>query len=175
MIKLLRTKKWQKIIKKSNLFDVKFYLFAYPDVRAADIDPVEHYVKFGVLEGNNPSKEFNTAYYLSQYADVQESKINPLVHYILFGEKEGRTCNNVTKKETIKLNDEKIYIENDLSQVYKDVANYMGRHFEAKESLNMNNLMTYVKTIDTTNIHIPNIFDAELYLDLYKDLNVIVS
>ena len=93
-MKLFRTKKWQKIITKSNLFDVKFYLFAYSDVRFAGIDPIEHFVKYGASEGRNPSSEFNTSFYLEHYNDVRESGTNPLVHYILYGKEEGRLKNN---------------------------------------------------------------------------------
>ncbi|MCT7583999.1 hypothetical protein N5U55_07730 [Aliarcobacter butzleri] len=90
MIKRLRYKKWKKIIEKSGLFDVKYYLFTYPDVRLKDINPVMHYIKYGANEGRNPNKEFNTSFYLRMYPDVEQSKINPLVHYILFGRAENR-------------------------------------------------------------------------------------
>jgi len=88
MIKTLKNRKWKKIIKKSGLFDIEYYLFTYPDVRRQDINPVEHYIKSGAKEGRNPSKDFDTNFYLTQYKDVKN--INPLVHYILYGKKEKR-------------------------------------------------------------------------------------
>lgn len=90
MIRQFKYKRWIKIIKKSGLFDVDFYLISYPDVRAADIDPVKHYVMFGAGEGRNPSKDFDTNYYYYNNRDVKESCINPLLHFILHGIKEGR-------------------------------------------------------------------------------------
>ena len=34
-----------------NLFDGQFYLRANPDVAAARMDPLEHYLMFGIYEG----------------------------------------------------------------------------------------------------------------------------
>ena len=97
MIKRLRYKKWKKIIEKSGLFDVKYYIFTYRDVRLKDINPIMHYIKYGANEGRNPNKEFDTSFYLTNYLDVKESKMNPLVHYILYGRKENRKINNLKK------------------------------------------------------------------------------
>ncbi|AWB09765.1 Glycosyltransferase, GT2 family [Thermodesulfobium acidiphilum] len=81
------------VIKKSRLFDEIYYLKSYPDVRAADVDPIKHYILFGAKERRNPSPYFQTAFYLDKYPDVAQSGINPLLHYILFGAKEGRWPN----------------------------------------------------------------------------------
>jgi len=81
------------IIKKSGLFDERYYLKSYPDVRLGDIDPIIHYIKHGAREGRNPNPFFDTAFYLNGYEDVAKSKINPLLHYILYGAKEGRWPN----------------------------------------------------------------------------------
>jgi hypothetical protein len=53
------------VIRKSELFNKTYYLITYPDVRAADIDPVIHYIKYGWKEGRNPSRYFNTHLYLT--------------------------------------------------------------------------------------------------------------
>lgn len=78
------------IIKKSGLFDERYYLKSYPDVRLGDIDPIIHYIKHGAREGRNPNPFFDTTFYLNRYEDVAKSKINPLLHYILHGQYEGR-------------------------------------------------------------------------------------
>ena len=90
-VKLL---KWKRLIKNSGLFDEKYYLFTYPDVREADMEPIFHYIKVGSDEGRNPSNEFDTRFYLQNNTDVNPKKINPLVHYILFGKKEKRFENS---------------------------------------------------------------------------------
>jgi len=80
----------RQLIKKSKLFDPVYYLFTYPDVRIADMDPLKHFMKVGWKEGRNPSEAFDTAYYLSANPDVRGMQINPLVHYICYGRREGR-------------------------------------------------------------------------------------
>jgi len=72
------------------LFDERYYLKSYPDIRLGDIDPIIHYIKYGGREGRNPNPYFQTSFYLEKYPDVAQSSINPLLHYISHGSKEGR-------------------------------------------------------------------------------------
>jgi len=78
------------IIKFSKLFDPVYYLKQYPDVRRADIDPLEHFVLHGWKEGRNPNDWFNTREYLEKNSDVAQAGINPFVHRIKCGIHEGR-------------------------------------------------------------------------------------
>lgn len=78
------------LIGKSEWFDRQWYLDTYPDVRSAEMDPVEHYSDFGWKEGRNPSAGFNTLFYLESNPDVASSGLNPLWHFIVYGLKEGR-------------------------------------------------------------------------------------
>lgn len=104
MIKKFKRVKWYKTIKKSGLFDEKYYLFTYPDIRKNDINPIKHYINIGASEGRNPSQNFDTKFYLDTYADVKKANINPLVHYVVAGKEEGR--NPMIKKviNEIKMN-----------------------------------------------------------------------
>lgn len=77
-------------IRNSEWFDRQWYLDQYPDVRAAGIDPVEHYFNNGWKENRNPGAGFDTAYYLRSNPDVAQSNFNPLWHFIEFGRKEQR-------------------------------------------------------------------------------------
>jgi hypothetical protein len=83
-------KKQAEQIRASGLFDEQWYLQTYPDVARSGLDPVEHYLKFGVAESRNPSARFSTRWYLDAYSDVAVSGVNPLVHYIEFGRNEKR-------------------------------------------------------------------------------------
>jgi len=74
----------------SGLFDEAFYLEQYPDVRAAGVDPLAHYLESGWREGRDPNPLFNTSWYLETYADVAESGVNPLYHYLRIGTSLGR-------------------------------------------------------------------------------------
>jgi len=79
-----------EIIGDSGLFDRHAYLQMYPDVAASGMDPVEHYVMYGVHEGRNPSVWFDTSFYLAEYPDVALSGMNPLQHFHEYGWKEWR-------------------------------------------------------------------------------------
>jgi len=93
MINYIKTYKDIKTIQKSGLFDTKYYLFTYPEVRKTDGDPITHYIQSGSHEGRNPNSEFNTVFYLNQYPDVLQSGMNPFLHYILYGKEKGRAQN----------------------------------------------------------------------------------
>lgn len=79
------------IIKRSGLFDEKYYLQTYEDVKNANIEAIKHFMEFGWKEKRNPSDRFNTNFYLETYKDVKEANINPLIHYIKYGRKEERS------------------------------------------------------------------------------------
>ena len=82
-----------KRIAVSELFDVAWYLAQYPDVAAASVDPISHYVISGAKEGCDPNPLFDTDWYLAQYPDVAAAGVNPLWHYLVSGAKEGRDPN----------------------------------------------------------------------------------
>lgn len=70
--------------------DSAFYRSNYPDVAAAGVDPVRHYVDYGWREGRDPNDWFCTLFYVSRYADVRVSGSNPLQHWLEVGYVEGR-------------------------------------------------------------------------------------
>ena len=76
------------LIKKSDLFDSKYYLSQNEDVKKAKMNPIKHYLKFGWKEGRNPSEKFNGNEYLNKRPDVRVAGICPLVHYIKFEKEE---------------------------------------------------------------------------------------
>lgn len=79
----------------SGEFDPELYLRENPDVRAAKLRPLLHYINYGWNEGRNPNGLFWTAYYLSQNEDVRSSSVNPFYHYIVHGRGEGRKPNPI--------------------------------------------------------------------------------
>lgn len=91
------------IIKKSGIFDAKYYYKMYPDVRRADVNPLLHFVLHGWKEGRNPSETFVTSYYLDSYEDVKNSGMNPLVHYLKYGIIENRKTRNDSNNEIKKI------------------------------------------------------------------------
>ncbi len=85
------------LIEASPLFDKKWYLSQYPDVKKRKMKAAKHYIKLGYKEGRNPSPYFNGKDYLKRYKDVAKSGVNPLVHYLLHGAKEGRSYKPAVK------------------------------------------------------------------------------
>ena len=77
-------------IRDSGLFNTDYYWKQYPDVKASNTHPLEHFLLHGAFEGRNPSEKFDTSFYLSANPDVAAEGINPLIHYIRHGQKEGR-------------------------------------------------------------------------------------
>lgn len=70
-------------------FDAPYYLLTNQDVYAAGIDPLDHYVRCGRLEGRRPARWFDPAFYRNAYPDAAASGHDPFVHYILYGRAEG--------------------------------------------------------------------------------------
>jgi hypothetical protein len=85
----------------SEYFDRAWYLATYPDVAAAGVDPVQHYLESGAAEGRDPGPRFSSRGYLCRYHDVAKDNANPLVHYITFGISEGRDPSPPTDLELL--------------------------------------------------------------------------
>ena len=82
----------RQLVAASGIFDPAWYLLRNTDVAKAGIDPIEHYLSYGGIEGRDPGPLFSSKKYLEQNPDVQASAMNPLVHYLRFGVAEGRTA-----------------------------------------------------------------------------------
>jgi hypothetical protein len=78
------------LIRKANLFDDEWYIAEYPDVVATGMEPLTHYLRFGVHEGRNPNPYFDTEWYLQKYPDVAGVGANPLLHFVKLGAMEER-------------------------------------------------------------------------------------
>ena len=74
----------------SREFDVAYYLSLYPDVAAAGIEPVRHYLDTGWHEHRDPAPWFSTRYYLEHNPDIRHANLNPFLHYLKSGRGERR-------------------------------------------------------------------------------------
>jgi hypothetical protein len=61
-------------------------------VKAAGINPLDHYNLAGWHEGRDPSVGFDTTAYLAANPDVKAAAANPLVHFLAAGADEGRSA-----------------------------------------------------------------------------------
>ena len=63
------------------LFDGEFYLRSNPDVRAAGMDPLDHYLKYGAAEQRQPHPLFDPVHYLACCPEARNAE-NPLAHFL---------------------------------------------------------------------------------------------
>lgn len=70
--------------------DPEWYAQKYPDVLAAGLDPLRHFVMCGAAERRDPNPFFDTAWYARHYPDVGASGMVPLLHYLQSGAAELR-------------------------------------------------------------------------------------
>lgn len=80
----------RNIVRHSRLFDAKWYVRQYPDVRQSGRDPADHYCFTGWKQGYLSSPIFDGNSYLAANPDVQKAGKNPLVHFVLYGFAEQR-------------------------------------------------------------------------------------
>ena len=73
---------WEYLaLRTSGLFDSAFYLRRNPDVAAAGMEPLMHYLEHGARAGLDPSPTFSTTAYLAQRPELACTGVNPLYAY----------------------------------------------------------------------------------------------
>lgn len=122
----------RRLIRKSGLFDDKYYLLRYPDVRFADVDPLQHYLTIGWKEGRSPSAQFDIDAYLQNNADLKSSGINPLVHYILHTKAEGRSATADTQTKKLKATPTRLLTWHNFRHATKIIQTYGLKTFIVK-------------------------------------------
>ena len=77
------------------LFDSDWYIKRNPDVVAAGMNPLEHYLQFGHFEERDPNRLFVVRWYKNKYLSPLTRPNNvrkePLTHYVQFGHLRGCT------------------------------------------------------------------------------------
>lgn len=153
-------------ISLSELFDTTWYLKKYPDVAVSEIDPILHYIRYGVKEGRNPTPWFDTNKYLLVNPEIKDININPFFHYI----------KNFLYKKNIPI----VFSTNDNYSIHLCVAiksiiensniEYIYNIYILYTQLNEDNI-NKIKLLGTKNIHIHtiNIFNlidtSKLYIN----------
>ncbi|NJC88673.1 MAG: glycosyltransferase [Desulfuromonas sp.] len=88
-----------KALSASGLFAADWYLARYPDVAAAGIDPLTHYLQHGADEGRDPGPGFSTNGYRVRYhEELAISGLNPLLHYLQLGRADGCDASPLFKR-----------------------------------------------------------------------------
>lgn len=74
----------------TGLFDPEWYCATYPDVAQTGLDPMWHFVKYGLDLDRRPGPGFDPKFYRERYRDVGQSGDVALRHYLRHGRGEGR-------------------------------------------------------------------------------------
>ncbi len=90
MIRKIALRRNLGLLRGSDLFDADWYREKNADVAASGVDPAQHYLLYGGVEGRAAGPKFCSKAYLTAYPDVAESNQNPLIHYLKRGQAEGR-------------------------------------------------------------------------------------
>jgi hypothetical protein len=72
----------------SVLVDGPWYLATYPDVEAAGIDPITHYLEQGWKERRRPNLYFDAAWFCAEHPQIGDDT-DPLATYVQLGEQNG--------------------------------------------------------------------------------------
>ena len=112
------------------IFDAPYYLASNPDVRAARIDPLRHYLEYGSKEGRkphplfgDPHKLFDADSYARDHPEAQG--LHPLVHYLKSHRADVRTQANEAAK--LKIDDVELTVVFDQPPANPDGAAYVWR------------------------------------------------
>jgi hypothetical protein len=64
------------------LFDRDFYLHKYPDVAAAGVNPLQHYLEHGAEEGRKPHPLFDHDFYLLYCPEARDAAEPSILHFL---------------------------------------------------------------------------------------------
>lgn len=123
-------------LKHSGLFDERWYLNEYRDVRNTGLDPLLHYCLHGERMRYSPCFYFDIEWYSSRNSDVKADGISPLLHYVEFGDKEGRSpsmfFDTAWYRRTYDISDSELalrhYIKNSRNPLFSPLAEF-DKHF----------------------------------------------
>ena len=121
------------------VFDVKYYLNRYSDLKSAFGNDyaaaLKHFVEYGISEGRRASESFDVTLYKANYPDLQElfgdDNTKYVDHYLDYGINEGRCANRRILNGISAASDgKKYYYKNDqVDTSYTGFAAYQGKKY----------------------------------------------
>jgi CDP-glycerol glycerophosphotransferase (TagB/SpsB family) len=78
-----------QVVRRSGALDEDVYRQAFPEVRAAVKNPVQHFCESGWHTLFNPSSDFDVWWYWVEHLDPRTDRVNPLLHHLLVGRRDG--------------------------------------------------------------------------------------
>lgn len=71
-------------------FDDRFYRASNIEIDLLRYNPLEHFVRYGMILRRDPGPKFDTRYYLASNEDVLDANAQPIRHFVRYGMREGR-------------------------------------------------------------------------------------
>lgn len=105
-----------KKILELNIFNEKYYLNKYPEVKKVNVNPLIHYLKIGANENKNPSPVFDTEFYKTRFPEIKKNNLNPLIHYTLFN-RDPSSINEENAFFVMDNEDKFVYLNNKIKQL----------------------------------------------------------
>ena len=109
---------WRELRDPNPLFSTSSYFDRYPDVKDADMNPLEHYILIGNLENRIISSRFDMLEYKKRYALAED--INPLGHFLTFGKNSGFHVNPINES----LNNLDVSTKQDNTLIYEELKKF---------------------------------------------------
>lgn len=156
-------------------FDAEFYRASYPEVAAAGLEPVRHYMLEGWLAGFDPSPKFSTRFYLDSNEDVRSAGVNPFWHFLVAGIEERRpglpppAPEPAPKKERFVVDGRDIEYESNTVGPYFDAEFYLSTYPEVAES-NLEPLHHFLLDGWQAGFDPNPEFSTKFYLERYGDV-----
>lgn len=95
-------------------FDSDWYLWSNPDVSQSGINPLFHFLRWGVSQKRSPSPLFDLRYYEREYRFFIGVHENPLHHYLRIGRRKGFYPNRLFLHHSIRAVDPLAYANSPL-------------------------------------------------------------
>ncbi|MGL4318366.1 MAG: rhamnan synthesis F family protein [Pseudomonas sp.] len=73
-------------------FDAGYYSSRTPEAAALGMEPLVHFLRYGIQHNQCPSAGFSPGLYWDEHRDVLHGRHNALVHYLTHGRNEKRAC-----------------------------------------------------------------------------------
>lgn len=126
-MKLDMHNKYKSLIIHENIFDEHLYLSLYKDVRDSGVDPLDHFIRFGILEGRYPSCNFSPSFCKDQYKDISSS-MDLLEHFVRYTNSDEHIL--ISESEQARLNDIKLISQSE----YWDTEYYLKKYTDIADS-----------------------------------------
>ncbi|TXN71525.1 glycosyltransferase [Methylobacterium sp. WL18] len=118
--KFYRQNEFRRLLIESDLFDAEWYLRNNSDVRAAGLDPLEHFIVDGRMEGRDPGPDFDTAYYRQQHLSDTDINTPAIDHYLKVGRTQNLPANKFYRQHEFR----RLLVESELFDAEWYLRNY---------------------------------------------------